>query len=178
MFHFIYLTDHSSLHLYPSVWFSPSFPHLSLSSPTLLSHSHLSPSFIALNLAAYLISLPIQPFAFLLLFFYLFQSIYMYSYTFLHSYFSHLPFSIIFSSCYIFAHIGLSPSVIPQPTLPILTVISLHPPLFICLFFNFFLTFLILLSLSLFLCPLQLVLFGKSSGVRWCHVWKTKAVTC
>lgn len=32
MFDFIYLTDHSSLHFTPSVWFSPSFPHLSLSS--------------------------------------------------------------------------------------------------------------------------------------------------
>lgn len=41
-----------------------------------------------------------------------------------------------------------------------------------CLFIYF-------LSLSLPLCVLlQLGLFGKSSGVRWCHVWRMKAATC
>lgn len=34
------------------------------------------------------------------------------------------------------------------------------------------------LFLSLPLCSMQLVLFGKSSGVRWCHVWRMKAATC
>lgn len=170
MFDFIYLTDHSSLHFTPSVWFSPSFPHLSLSSSAFipLNCPFTSLLFIYLHISSLT---PPPP-----------HCSFFFPFIFLH-----------------FFHISAFPSFFnPVITLPVSVFLHLSfpDPLFFCLNrYIFALTspyrfsssvyftpqppqVTLLITLFLSVSPPQLVLFGKSNGVRWCHVWRTRVATC
>lgn len=170
---FFYLPDWSQLSLSFSTCLILSIFPPSLTVIPCSRISQLSLYSIALHLPAYLIAPPIHPATSLHLFLHLFKPhLYVFQYFFLN-----LPSSTIFH------HVKSLPRSVllhlSQPTPSNSIVTSLHPPLSIislhllipCIFFSPF-------SFSLSLCSLQLVLFGKGSGVRWCHVWRTKAVTC
>lgn len=110
--------------LSPSVWFSSSFPHLSLSSPL----SYLSNClFTSLLICPHISSPPLH------------ISTCISLHLCISTYFSHLRFSIIFPSCYIFPI-----SVTPQPILYFNRYISASTSLsfrFVYLFFTSLIVF-------------------------------------
>lgn len=162
-FEFIHLTDHSSLHL-------SDFVHRSLSSP-LISLNCLLTSL----LFTYLLS-PVSLRLFLrlshpclgicILSVYLFFQISSLKSFRSYSVMLNLCPYLSFSNCcpsthsFYFNH-SISASVVSPSVIFLVSFLDLSYGCF-----------------SLFLCSMQLVLFGKSSGVRWCRVWRTKAATC